>query len=484
VEYHESGAQEFAQTLHARVGAKLAYAEAVSRRGRVLVVDDEVHARTTLAELLRDEGYEVEMAADAFKALGKYETFAPQVVVTDFQMPGMDGLELVKRIRANEDPAAVIVMTAFGAVQSAVEAMRAGAADYLAKPLDFDELLIVLDRVFELQHLHREMKQLRARIAPGNLVGSTPAVQRIFETIEQVAASKATVLITGEAGSGKETIAHAIHRGSPRAHRPFVKLHCAGLALLDSELFGYERGAIPGAVTAKDGALVQADGGTLFLDEVAEISSDTQVKLLRFLQDHQLERVGGSQPIKVDVRVVAATQRDLAEAVAKGRFREDLYYRLKVVSIDVPPLRERTTDIPALAKLFISKYGKLNNKIIDGMAPDALESLAGYDWPGNVRELENAIESAVVLTKGSILEARSLPSTIAPGSHTRAMPRIPGSTMAELERYAIVETMKAVGGSTSKAAEMLGISTRTVQYRLHQYNEAPRSDFDVVKKGS
>jgi DNA-binding NtrC family response regulator len=456
----------------------------VARSGRVLVVDDEVNARTTLADLLRDEGYVVEMAADAFKALGKYETFAPQVVVTDFQMPGMDGLELVKRIRESDDPAAVIVMTAFGAVQSAVEAMRAGAADYLTKPLDLDELLIVLDRVFELQHMRREMKQLRARVAPGNLVGAAPMVQRIFETIEQVAASRASVLVTGEAGTGKELIAHAIHQGSPRARRPFVKLHCAGLAevLLDAELFGYERGAIPGAITAKDGALVQADGGTLFLDEVAEMATGTQVRLLRFLQEQELQRIGGSQPIRVDVRIVAATQRDLADEVAKGRFREDLFYRLRVVAIVVPPLRERTSDIPALAKFFIHKYSKLNDKTIESLSPEALESLAGYDWPGNVRELENAIESAVVLTRGPILETRSLPSTVTRDSHARGMPRIPGSTMAEIERYAIVETMKATGGSTSRAAEMLGISTRTVQYRLHQYNEAPRSDLEVVKR--
>ncbi|MFT3697034.1 MAG: sigma-54 dependent transcriptional regulator [Kofleriaceae bacterium] len=447
------------------------------RTGKVLVVDDEVSARTTLADLLRDEGYDVEMAADAFKALGKIEAFAPQVVVTDLQMPGMDGIELVKRVRAMDEPAAVIVMTAFGAVQTAVEAMRSGAADYLTKPLDFDELLIVLDRVFELQHLQREVnrRQLRPSISQGNLIGTAPAMQRIFETIEQVAASRASVLITGEPGTGKEAIARAIHQASPRARRPFIKLHCAGLAepLLDQELFGFEK---------RTGRIVEADGGTLFLDEVAELPAAIQVKLLRFLVDNELAKVGSTQPLKADVRVIAATQHELADDVARGKFREDLFYRLRVVSIAVPPLRMRTTDLPALAKLFLHKHARAAGSAVDGISADALEALAAYDWPGNVRELENAIESAIVLTKGSQIEAKALPTTVHAPGVIRGMPKVPGSSMADVERYVIIETMKATGGSTSRAAEMLGISTRTVQYRMHQYNEATRSDLDVVKR--
>ncbi len=455
----------------------------MARSGKVLVVDDEVSARTTLADLLRDEGYEVEMAADAFKALGKIAAFGPQVVVCDLQMPGMDGIELVKRVRALDDPAAVIVMTAFGAVQTAVEAMRSGAADYLTKPLDFDELLLVLDRVFELQHLHREVnrRQLRPSVAQGNLIGASPAMQRIFETIEQVAGSRASVTVTGEPGTGKEAIARAIHQASPRARRPFVKLHCAGLAepMLDQELFGTEKTQIQ---AARDGRIVQADGGTLFLDEVAEIPPAIQVKLLRFLADNDLTRIGGTQPLKVDVRVIAATQKDLGEEVARGRFREDLYYRLKVVAVTVPPLRMRTQDLPALAKLFLHKHARSNGSGVDGISNDSLEALAAYDWPGNVRELETAIESAIVMTKGSTIEAKALPSQVHSPSQLRGMPKVPGSTMADVERYVIIETMKATGGSTSKAAEMLGISTRTVQYRMHQYNEAPRSELDVVRK--
>jgi len=460
----------------------------MTRRGRILVVDDEVNARTALAELLRDEGYDVETAADAFKALGKFEAFSPHVVVTDLKMPGMDGIELVKKLRGMEDAPAVVVMTAFGAVQSAVDAMRAGAAEYLTKPLNFDELTVVLDKVFEQQELRRETRQLRARVrdrvAPNNIVGSAPPMQRVFEIVDQVAPSRATVLITGESGTGKELVASAIHQRSPRANGPFIKLHCAALAesLLESELFGHERGSFTGAMTRKDGRFQLADGGTLFLDEIGEISPAIQVKLLRFLQEHEFERVGGTQTIRVDVRIVAATNRNLVEEVAKGRFREDLYYRLNVVGLEMPPLRDRRTDIPALAAFFLERYAKENTKAIEGFGPDTIELMSSYDWPGNVRELENAIERAVVLAQTPLIEARFLPPSVRPKTTPSGMPSIPGATMADLERYAIIETLKATGGSTSRAAELLGISVRTIQYRLHQYNEAPRSEIAVVRK--
>ena len=462
----------------------------MARQGRLLVVDDEVNARTALAELLRDEGFEVETAADAFKALGKYAAFAPHVVVTDLKMPGMDGIELVRKIRAEAEAAAVVVMTAFGAVSTAVDAMRAGAADYLTKPLNFQELLVVLNHVLETEALRREARQLRAqvreRVAPGSLVGDSPAMQRVFEIVEQVAPTKASVLITGESGTGKELIANAIHQRSPRAGGPFIKLHCAALAesLLESELFGHERGSFTGAMARKDGRFALADGGTLFLDEIGEISPAVQVKLLRFLQEHELERVGGTETIRVDARVIAATHRNLPEEVAKGRFREDLYYRLNVVSLEMPALRERRTDIPALARFFAERVARDNGKQITELPVDTLEALIGYDWPGNVRELENAIERAVVLATQGVLEARHLPSSVKPGPPAAPGLKIPGSTMAELERHAILETLKSVGGSTSKAAEMLGISARTIQYRLHEYNQAPRSDVQVVRKDS
>src|SRR5512139_2110746 len=460
----------------------------MSRLGRILVVDDEANARTALAELLRDEGYDVETAADAFKALGKYETFSPHVVVTDLKMPGMDGIELVKKIRAAEDPAAVVVMTAFGAVASAVEAMRAGAAEYLTKPLNFEELLVVIERALEHQALRRETRQLRQRVrdrvAPTNIIGASPPMQRVFEIVDQVAPSRATVLITGESGTGKELVANALHQRSARASGPFVKLHCAALAesLLESELFGHEKGSFTGAMARKDGRFQIAEGGTLFLDEIGEISPAIQVKLLRFLQEHEFERVGGNQTIRVDVRVIAATNRNLAELVAKGKFREDLFYRLNVVSLEMPPLRDRRTDIPALSKFFLDRYTRENAKPIEGFTTEALERLMSYDWPGNVRELENAIERAVVLCNTQQIEARHLPPSVQPRMTPAGMPAIPGSTMAEIERYAILETLKSTGGSTSKAADILGISVRTIQYRLHQYNEAPHSDVSVVKK--
>jgi DNA-binding NtrC family response regulator len=459
------------------------------QHGRILVVDDEVNARTALAELLRDEGYEVETAADAFKALGKLESFAPDVVLSDLKMPGMDGIELVRKIQAMEDAPAVVVMTAFGAVQSAVDAMRAGAAEYLTKPLNFDELLVVLTRVFDHQRLRSEARRMRQRlserVARQNIVGASPPMQRVFEVIEQVAPSKATVLLTGESGTGKELVAAAIHERSSRAQGPFVKLHCAALAesLLESELFGHERGAFTGAVARRDGRFLMADGGTLFLDEIGEITPSLQVKLLRFLQEHEFERVGGDQTIRVDVRIIAATNRDLREEVARGRFREDLYYRLNVVNVELPPLRDRKADVPSLSRFFLDRFAKENGKNIEGFSPETVELLLAHDWPGNVRELENAIERAVVMATGAIVEPRQLPPAVRPAvKASSSLPPVPGSTLADLEKYAILETLSSVGGSTSKAADILGISVRTIQYRLHQYNAAPRSDVAVIAR--
>jgi transcriptional regulator with GAF, ATPase, and Fis domain len=346
--------------------------------------------------------------------------------------------------------------------------------------------------VISTQALAREARELRQRVrdrvAPNNIIGAAPPMQRVFEVVDQVAPSKATVLITGESGTGKELVANAIHHRSPRASGPFVKLHCAALAesLLESELFGHEKGAFTGAMARKDGRFSLADGGTLFLDEIGEISPAIQVKLLRFLQEHEFERVGGTQTLRVDVRVIAATNRNLLDEIARGRFREDLYYRLNVVSLEMPPLRERRSDIPALVKFFIDRYARENGKPIVDCAPAALELLMNYGWPGNVRELENAIERAVVLSPGTSpgasIDAKVLPSAIRPMALPIGMPVIPGATMAEVERYTILETLKATAGSTSRAAEILGISTRTIQYRLHDYNAAPKSEVAVVRK--
>jgi DNA-binding NtrC family response regulator len=447
-------------------------------KSRILIVDDEVNARTALAELLREEGYQVDTAADGFKALPKLEEFSPDLLLTDLKMPGMDGLELMRKSIERDPDCVVIVMTAFGAIDTAVSAMRQGATDYLTKPINVEELTLVLARELERRRLRAEAGQLRARLSQrhriSNIVGSSPPMQAVFDTVLQVAPSKASVLITGESGTGKELIAAAIHEHSPRASGPFVKLHCAALAetLLESELFGHERGSFTGAVGRRDGRFQQADKGSLFLDEIGEISASTQVKLLRFLQEHTFERVGGNQTIKVDVRIVAATNRDLLKRVKEGQFREDLYYRLNVVSVEMPPLRARPSDIPMLAAHFLQRYAKENGKQVSSFSDAALERLVGYTWPGNVRELENAIERAVVVCRGEAIQPSDLAPAIAPVAGAAApdgMPAIPGSTLAALEKYAILKTLEHTGGSTSKASEILGISPRKIQYKLHEY---------------
>ena len=461
----------------------------MSDKGNVLVVDDEANARTALGELLRDEGYEVEMAADAFKALGKLETFVPDLLLTDLKMPGMDGLELMGRMREIDPDCSVVIMTAFGAVETAVAAMRAGATDYITKPLNFDELLIVLERALETRRLRTETSQLRERLSErfdfDNIVGASPEIQKVFNVVAQVAPARASVLITGESGTGKELVASALHERSKRRDGPFVKLHCAALAetLLESELFGHERGAFTGAVARREGRFEQADGGTLFLDEIGEISPSVQVKLLRFLQEQEFERVGGTKTLRVNVRIIAATNRDLAAAVREGKFREDLYYRLNVVSIEMPSLRDRPSDIPLLAAHFLERYATENEKELSGFSDSALEAMMAYDWPGNVRELENAVERAVVLSPGPRIERDALPAAVVPRHEASQGPSIPGASLAELEKHAILKTLEATGGSTSKAADILGISVRKIQYKLHQYREAPKSETGAVERG-
>jgi two-component system, NtrC family, response regulator AtoC len=453
---------------------------------RVLVVDDEANARAALAELLRDEGYAVETAGDGFKALGKVAEFEPDIVLTDLKMPGMDGLELLRKLRAEDEERVVVVMTAFGAIESAVSAMKEGAADYLAKPINVTELTLVLKRELERLRLRREAGLLRARLAERysfqNIIGSAPIMQEIFKTVVQVATARASVLITGESGTGKELIAAAIHERSPRAKGPFVKLHCAALAetILESELFGHERGSFTGAAGRREGRFAQANGGTLFLDEIGDISPAVQVKLLRFLQEHEFERVGGNETVKVDVRVIAATNRDLKAEVAAGRFREDLYYRLNVINLEMPAMRARPSDVPLLAMHFLRKYAAENGKSIQAFSDAALAQLAGYRWPGNVRELENVVERAVVLCNGPLITPTELPQHLVPQG-TGAGIQIPGSTLDQIERYAIMKAMGVAGGSTSKAAEMLGISVRKIQYKLHEYQGAPKSDTEAVQ---
>lgn len=453
---------------------------------RILVVDDEANARTALAELLREEGYAVETAADGFKAFAKFEETQPDLILTDLKMPGMDGIELLHKVRQAEPNFEVVVMTAFGAVESAIQAMRAGATDYLTKPLNLEELLIVLERALERRKLRSDAGEMRQRLAERysfeNIIGASPPMQELFKIIAQVASSRASILLSGESGTGKELVAAAIHQRSPRAARPFVRVHCAALAetLLESELFGHERGSFTGADRRREGRFERASGGTLFLDEIGEIPQSTQVKLLRVLQEREFERVGGDQTIQTDVRVIAATNRDLKRQVELGNFREDLFYRLNVINLNLPPLRERPSDIPALAGHFLSKYASENGRGKMTLSDSALERLSHYPWPGNVRELENALERAVVLAEGATIETAHLPAEVKATQSSHGI-RIPGSTLADIERYAILETLSAEGGSTSKAASKLGISPRKIQYKLHQYGEAPRSGKPVVE---
>ncbi len=455
--------------------------------GRILVVDDEINARTALSELLKEEGHVVETASDGFKALPKLAELQPDVVLTDLRMPGLDGLGLMERVFEQDPQTIVILMTAHGAVDSAVEAMQKGAFHYMTKPIHLDELVLVIKRALETRRLRTETSQLRERLQErhniSNMVGSSKAMRVVYEQVLQVAAARASVLITGESGTGKELVAAALHQHSNRNKGPFVKLHAAALSetLLESELFGHEKGAFTGAFNRREGRLAQAHQGTLFLDEIGEISPSLQVKLLRFLQEHEFERVGGNQTVKVDVRIVAATNRDLYAMVKAGSFREDLYYRLNVVAIAMPPLREREEDIALLAVHFLEKFAKENSKIFKGFSEHVLNAMVHYPWPGNVRELENAVERAVVVGRGPYVEMKDIPQiaeSVQKEDHT--LPKIPGSTLYDIERYVILTTLEHVGGSTSQAAKILGISIRKIQYKIQEYQN--RGDFHVPKE--
>jgi two-component system response regulator HydG len=443
---------------------------------RVLVVDDDASARSALQALLKTQGYEVDTAVDGAAALERLAEIPPDLVVTDLDMPNMNGLELLAELRQRDRGLPVLVVTSAAELQTAVKAMRAGAFDYITKPVDFDELTLAITRAIEQRNIKIENENLRRQVREKHgegiqgLLGTSPPMQQVYRLARQVATSRATVLITGESGTGKGELARAIHALSPRADKPFVSVHCAALTetLLESELFGHEKGSFTGADKRRVGRFEQANEGTIFLDEVGEIPLGTQIKLLTVLQERRFERVGGNDSVKVDVRIVAATNRDLAADVAAGRFREDLYYRLNVVAIEMPPLRLRGADILALADHFLSRFAAENHKNIEGFSDRAKTKIRNYRWPGNVRELENAIERAVVMCESDRIGEDHLPQG-ASGSSSLEGLMIPGSTMAELEKVAILKTLEAVDGSTTRAAEMLDISPRTIQYRLHEY---------------
>jgi DNA-binding NtrC family response regulator len=465
----------------------------VDIKGRILVVAEEIDSHAALVELLRAQGHSVVGTAGGFKMtgkLGKLGELAPDLIITDLEVSGTDGVALLRMAHEQDADMAVVVVTppsttsAASPSEAGIDALRAGARAYLAKPVNAVELSLVVQRELAHRRLCAEAGQLRARLAERyrfeNMIGSSAPMQAVFKTVSQVATARASVLLCGESGTGKELIAAAIHEKSPRAKGPFVKLKCAALAegLLESELFGHERGDFTDAPARREGRLVQADGGTLFLDEIDAVSPAIQVKLLRFLQEHRFERGAAGETVGADVRLIAATSRDLHPMIVDGTFREDLFYRLNVINVEVPALRDRLSDVPLLAMHFIGKYAAENNKNVSGLSDDALERLCAYAWPGNVRELENVIERAVVLCVGARIGVAELPPHLQSARAGSAV-QIPGSTLDSIERYAITKTLEATEGSTSRAAEILGISIRKVQYKLHEYQATPRPAYEA-----
>jgi len=447
-------------------------------KNTVLVVDDDLAHRTMLKTMLASWGYDVSLADDGAAAVEEVRQRPFDLVLMDVRMVKVSGLEALEEIKGFNPAIPIVIMTAYASVETAVEALKKGACDYLTKPFDFDELRIVMEHAMEHSRLREENRLLRESLGRHfdrqNLIGRSRAMVNLLETVAQVAPSEATVLITGESGTGKEMIAGAIHFNSPRKDGPFVKINCAAITetLLESELFGHEKGAFTGADRRKEGKFRQADGGTLFLDEVSEMSLAMQVKLLRILQEREVTRVGGSDVIKVDVRVLAATNRDLIAETQAGRFREDLYYRLNVVTLHVPPLRERREDIPLLAQHFLEVFSTKNRKAVKGFTPQAMDRLLRHDWPGNIRELMNTIERAIVLARSDYLDETLIaPASRGPGEGygPKGDDVQEAGSLEEVERATILRTLEQAGGNKSEAARRLRITRRTLHQKLKKY---------------
>jgi len=446
----------------------------------VLVVDDDLANLESVCRIFEKEGVSTLSAPDGQKALELLRKPEVGVLVTDLMMPGLDGQALLKASRAMRPDVEVVLMTAYATVETAVSAMRDGAYDFITKPLKRHSLLKAVQKAMEKQQLTAENRDLKAQLAAMGqkaIVGNSPAFRAFMDLLEQASPSTATVLVQGESGTGKELAARFIHEHSPRAKNAFIAVNCAALpeSILEAELFGVERGAFTGAVARKEGRFERANGGTLFLDEVGEMSASAQVKLLRVLQEGELERLGGTQTIKVDVRVVAATNKDLATEVKEGRFREDLYYRLNVVEVRIPSLASRREDIPLLAEHFLRRFAAKNAKNLRGFSDEALSSMENYAWPGNIRELEHAVERAVVLCRGELVNAGDLPEAVRKGPMGAAQQIvIPiGTPMEEIERRVIHETLRHTKGDKNLAARMLGIAARTI-YRKLAAEEDPK----------
>lgn len=446
----------------------------------ILVVEDEPTQREMLVGFLRKEGHRVEEAPDGQTALEILKNKSLDVVILDQKMPGMSGIEVLERAKRIQPEADVVILTAYGTVESAVRAMKLGAYDYITKPVELEELLLVLERIAERHTLIRENQILKERlkdkgVGTEDLVYKSPQMAEVISLAARVASSKASVLLLGESGTGKELVAKIIHSLSPRSSKPLVTVNCAALpeSLLESELFGHEKGAFTGAIQRRIGLFEQADGGTLFLDEIGDLSPTVQVKLLRFLQEGEFQRIGGSTILKADVRIISATHRDLEELMKKGSFREDLFYRLNVVTIKLPPLRERREDIKPLVEHFLRVYASENAKRIEGISREAMDLLLQYNYPGNVRELENIIERAVVITRGTIIQTEDLPFGMKVEGKTSGPREKCGGTLREkveaLERRLIEEALEQAGFNQSRAANLLGLSERMLRYKIKKY---------------
>ncbi len=445
------------------------------RQTTILVVDDEQVHRYMLCSMLKEWGWRCIEADDGDTAVAAVEKHAYDAVLMDVRMARMDGREAFFRIHALQPNLPVVIMTAYSSVDDAVQAIRHGAHDYLTKPLDFDRLRLALERAVDRRQVVEQRQEAHEQGALlSAIIGNSPPMQELLEMIRYVAPTEATVLITGESGTGKELVAEALHRNSLRGEGPFVRVNCAALAesLLESELFGHEKGAFTGADRRREGRFVQADGGTLFLDEIGETTQAMQVKLLRVLQEQELQRVGGEETISVDVRIIAATNRNLEEEVRRGTFREDLYYRLNVVMLTVPPLRERNGDIELLVRHFAAIFAQKNRRRLEGITPECLDLLRRYPWPGNVRELENAIERGIILMRGEQLTEKSLPLTIQRLGEepTAGATPVRPQLLSDIEKERIYQTLDETGGNKSEAARRLGITRKTLQNKLQKYD--------------
>ena len=447
-------------------------------KSRILVVDDEPSHRKMIEAVLSAEGYEISQADDGQTAIVAVGDRFYDLVIMDIRMPKISGIEALKKIKAISPGIPIIIMTAYASVGTAVEALKSGAYDYLIKPLDIEELKILVAKALRFRQLEQENVYLKERLNDrfdfSKILGRSPAMNSLFETMALVAPSEATVLIVGESGTGKELIASAVHQNSPRKDRPLIKVNCAALpeTLLESELFGHEKGAFTGAIARKQGRFQLAHNSSIFLDEIAEMAPATQAKILRVLQEREFEPVGSSQTFKVDTRIIAATNKNLEEEIKAGRFREDLYYRINVVTLVVPPMRERREDIPLLTDFFLKQYAEKNNRPIKGFTPRAVDLPMRYDWPGNVRELENVVERAVIMARGDMITPLEFPDVLQDlDEEAKASPLAltAGRSLKEVEKVMILRTLEETDGNRTHAAMSLGISRRTLQLKLKEY---------------